>query len=115
MRIATTNKKRSLSRSYGVWTVNWKLEVLRLIVGGTQRVKRAVPIYDVDYILGACREKVSLLQIGRDYEQKAFVESLLQVRRRRWFFIAKTFRSYKLVATTNKIRSLSRSYNDFEC
>jgi hypothetical protein len=47
-------------------------------VGGTQGAKRAVPIYDVDYILGACREKVSLLQIGRDYEQKAFVESLLQ-------------------------------------
>ncbi|CCU73407.1 hypothetical protein TOL_3011 [Thalassolituus oleivorans MIL-1] len=37
-----------------------------------------MPIYEVDYILGACREKVSLLQIGRDYEQKAFVESLLQ-------------------------------------
>jgi hypothetical protein len=35
-------------------------------------------MYGVDYILGACREKVSLLQIGRDYEQKAFVESLLQ-------------------------------------
>jgi len=37
-----------------------------------------VPIYEVDYILGAYREKVSLLQIDRDYEQKAFVESLLQ-------------------------------------
>ena len=43
-----------------------------LIVGGTQGAKRAVPItvpiYDADHILG----------VYRDYEQKTFVESLLQ-------------------------------------
>ncbi|AHK17270.1 hypothetical protein R615_02570 [Thalassolituus oleivorans R6-15] len=35
-------------------------------------------MYGVDCVISAYREKVSLLQIGRDYEQKAFVESLLQ-------------------------------------
>ena len=67
--IATTNKKRSLNRSYRISFIEHVGGTQGKTVGGTQGAKRAVPTrISID----------DLHRSHRDYEQKAFVQSLLQ-------------------------------------